>query len=137
MSERRQQSVGRLLREVISEVIRDEMRDPRVKLASVADVEVSADLQHAKVRISVIGSDEEQCRECFRAVESAARFIRREVGERIRLRHTPELHFARDRGAEHAEKVTRILREISSERAAEAPSDPAPAPDSPEGTPEG
>lgn len=141
MNERRQQSVGRLLREVISEVLRDEVRDPRVKLASVASVEVTADLQHAKVRLSILGTDEEKCQECFRAIERATAFIRRSVGTRIRLRFTPELHFSRDRGAEHADKVQRILREISAE---EKPTEPpietgetADAPEPNEGASEG
>jgi ribosome-binding factor A len=124
MSERRQLSVGRLLREVISEILRDEMRDPRVRFVSVADVEVSSDLQHAKVHLSVLGADEAECQERFRAVEAARGFIRRAVGARVRLRLLPELHFVRDRSAEHAERVQRILTEISREQSA-APAPPA------------
>lgn len=122
MSERRQQSVNRLLREVISEVIRSEMRDPRVKLVSVSSVEVSGDLRHAKVRLSVVGQDAEQCDEVYRAVDGAKAFIRRSVAEKIRLRFMPELTFVRDRTGEHAEKLQRIILELHKEEP------PAPAP---------
>ncbi|MBD3177278.1 MAG: 30S ribosome-binding factor RbfA [Armatimonadia bacterium] len=112
---RKQKIVARQIRDAISDIITREVKDPRVGIASVSHVELSADLRHAKVMISVIGETEEEMDESFQALENAEPFIRRMLGERVRLRHVPELDLQRDRGAEHAEKITRILREINEE----------------------
>lgn len=112
---RKQKIVARQIRDAISDIITREVKDPRVGIASVSHVELSADLRHAKVMISVIGETEEEMDESFKALENAEPFIRRMLGERVRLRHVPELDLQRDRGAEHAERISRILREINEE----------------------
>lgn len=122
MNERRRESVGRLIREVASEVLRDEMRDPRVRLATITSVEVNADLRHAKAMVSISALDEAECEECFRAIESARGFLRRAIAEKVRLRFMPELTFVRDRGAERAARIQTVLREIASDE----PTPPAP-----------
>ena len=114
--ERKQRVVARLIRDAISDVIAREVRDPRVGIVSVSSVDLSADFRHAKIRLSVIGSTEDEMRESF---DRARPFIRRMLGERVRLRHVPEIVFERDRGAEHAEHIARILAEIESDRSQE------------------
>lgn len=117
--ERKQRVVARLIRDAISDVIAREVRDPRVGIVSVSSVDLSADFRHAKIRLSVIGSTEDEMRESFEALDGARPFIRRMLGERVRLRHVPEIVFERDRGAEHAEHIARILAEIESDRSQE------------------
>ena len=115
---RKQAAVSRELRDAIGEILLREVRDPRVRLVTVVAVEVSPDLRHARARVSVTASSEEEAKLAFEGVESATAFIRRLVGQRVRLKYVPELAFQRDRGAEHAEQVARILRELADEEAA-------------------
>ncbi len=102
--------VGEAIKEEISDIIRNELKDPRVGFASITRVEVSRDLRHAKVFVSVFG-DEAQKAETIRGLESAAGFIRSEIGKRIRLHHTPEIVFRLDESIEHAVRIAKILRD--------------------------
>ncbi len=107
----RTQRIGDLIRAELAELLRREMNDPRVALASVTRVEVSADLKHADVRVSVLG--EEQGREeAVRALVHARGFLRRELAGRLSLRVTPELHFSLDRGAEHSQRISDLLDHV-------------------------
>jgi len=100
--------LGDLIRNELSELLRREMRDPRVALATVTSVEVSADLSHAAVRISALGDDAART-ETIRALAHARGFLRRELARRLDLRLTPELHFALDRGAEYSQRISDLL----------------------------
>lgn len=107
---RRLQRVGDLIRSELSTLFLNSLRDPRVKLASVSRVEVSSDLRWAKVRVSVLGS--EQDRElCILALEGARGFLRSRLAASLHLRAVPELRFELDRGAEYSEKITRLLED--------------------------
>lgn len=108
MSSLRQQRVADFLRDEISEIIRREMRDPRLGFVSITRVEVSPDLRYAKVFASIYGTDEER-EATIRALNGAAGFIRRLLKPRMRTRHIPELSFRLDRSMEYAEQVTRTL----------------------------
>ncbi len=96
-----------LLRE-LTDILRKEVHDPRVALANIADLVLSADRSHARVQVSVLG-DETERRNAIRAIRRAASFIRGRLGRRINLRRTPELHFELYRGAEHAERMDEVL----------------------------
>lgn len=100
--------LGDLIRNELSELLRREMRDPRVALATVSTVAVSADLSHAKVKISALG-DEAARGETLRALAHARGFLRRELARRLDLRLTPELHFELDRGAEYSQRISDLL----------------------------
>ena len=100
-----------LLRRELTDILRREVHDPRAALASIADLTLSADRSHARILLSVLG-DEDERRTAVRAVRRAAGFIRGRLGRRLRLRRTPELHFELYRGAEHAERIDRILSEL-------------------------
>ncbi len=103
--------VAEMLRGELAVIIRREMRDPRVALATVAGVTVSRDLAHAEVRVSVLGSDAE--REAGVAAMVRARgFIRSLLARRVRLRTVPELEFKLDRGAEHSQKISDLLEDL-------------------------
>jgi ribosome-binding factor A len=114
---RRTERINDLLEEEISELLRREVKDPRLGdlMITVTEVDVSADLRHAKVFVSVMGSEEEQA-EALRALEGASAFLRRELHKRLELRRTPELAFHRDDSLERAAHITDLLRQISEER---------------------
>lgn len=114
MANRRQEQVNGFLREEISEIIQRELKDPRLGFASITSVEVSPDLRHAKVFISVLGSAEEQ-QETIAGLTSAAGFIRHLLKPRMHTRHIPELTFTLDRSMAYAESIAKTLNEIHDE----------------------
>lgn len=109
MSERTAR-LDELLREEISEVIRRDVDDPRVGFVTITDVEVSPDLRHASVWVSVIGTDAEK-RQTLRALGRAMPFVRQRLG-RLRLKRIPELHVKHDETAARGTRVLRILDEL-------------------------
>jgi ribosome-binding factor A len=100
--------IGDQLRAELAELLLREVRDPRVRLATVSHVEVSADLGYALVRVSVLG-DEPQRLAAIEGLDRAKGFLRRELARRLSLRATPELRFVLDRGAEHSQRINEIL----------------------------
>jgi len=111
---KRADRVSALMQKEISEIIRRQVKDPRVGFCSITKVDVSNDLRHAKVRVSVMG-DEEQSQKTITGLENATGFIRREIGKRLSLRHTPEIRFILDKSIDHVLTVDRLLREIDLE----------------------
>jgi ribosome-binding factor A len=102
------------LKNVISAVIAQELHDPRVGFATVTEVKVSPDLRHARILISVFGSTEEKKR-TLDVLTSATGFIRRQIGSRIRLRHTPELIFEYDESVERGDRTVQLIDEVNKE----------------------
>jgi ribosome-binding factor A len=102
------------IREEVAEMIAGELKDPRIGFATITHVDLSPDLRHACVLVSVMGSDDSQ-RETLAGLASAAGYVRREIGQRLRLRRTPELVFALDREAEQAERVASLLKDLKKE----------------------
>jgi ribosome-binding factor A len=99
------------MRKEISSIIMSELKDPRLpSMISVVAVNVTKDLRHAKVYISVFGNDEEK-KNAQEGLRSAAGFIRREVGHRMQLRYTPEMHFEIDDSIEHGVYMTKLINE--------------------------
>lgn len=107
----RPERVGELIRETIAEFLTTNVRDPRIGFVTVTGVTVSADLSHATVQVSVMGSEEEKDRS-LEGLASAARFLRGSVARVLRLRTSPELHFRLDRGIEHAQRIERVLKDL-------------------------
>lgn len=99
-----------LLREEINEVIRREVDDPRIGFLTITEVEVTPDLSHANVWVSVIGSAEEK-KLTLRALSRAMPFVRQRLG-RLRLRRIPQLHVREDETAVRGTRVMRILEEL-------------------------
>ncbi|OGG49273.1 MAG: ribosome-binding factor A [Candidatus Handelsmanbacteria bacterium RIFCSPLOWO2_12_FULL_64_10] len=112
----RPESVGGMIQQAVSEVIRG-MKDPRIGFVTVTGVDMSEDLRHAKVYVSVLGP-EEMRKGTLDALEHGSAYIRREVGHRIQIRHTPELLFRYDNSIEHGVKIDKILNELSSQQPA-------------------
>ena len=114
---RRTERVCDLLRAELSRLLIERVRDPRVRLTTVSNVDVSADLRHAKVRVSVLGSESER-NASVEALQHASGFLRSQLASRVRLRFAPELVFELDRGAEHAEMITKLLEDSNDDRSA-------------------
>src|SRR5213083_857856 len=107
----RPERVGELIRQMIAAFLTGDVRDPRIGFVTVTGVEVSADLTHANVRVSVMGTDEEK-EKSLEGLGSAARYLRAQLSQELRLRTSPELHFHLDRGIEHAQRIDRVLKEL-------------------------
>ena len=111
MSSRRVLKVAEAVREVVSMAILTELRDPRIRDVTVTYVEVSPDLRHAKVHVSVMGDDARQTLS-LRGLKNAAGFLQQKVASRVDTRYTPKLNFVLDRGVKHSIEVSRLLREL-------------------------
>ena len=107
---RRTDRVNELLREEISLVMRSEVRDPRVGLATVTAVDTSPEMDHARVYVTALGDEEERA-EVVIGLRSAASFIRGQLSKRLRMRRVPELHFEYDRVLDEATRIEQLLRE--------------------------
>ena len=108
-SRHRPERVAEAIRQTVAAFLTGNVRDPRVGFVTVTGVEVSADLGHACVRVSVMGSEEEKAKS-LEGLASAARFLRAQIAKELPLRVTPELRFELDRGLEHAQQIDRMLR---------------------------
>jgi ribosome-binding factor A len=102
------------LKNEISAIISQEVRDPRMGFVTVTDVKVSSDLRYARIFISVFGNKEEQ-RQTIDALADASGFIRRQIGARIKLRYTPELTFAYDESVEQGDRMMQLIEDIKKE----------------------
>ena len=108
--------VSEVVREVASETILFELRDPRVKGVTVTRAEVSADLQHAKVYVSVMGSPKEQ-ELCMHGLRHAAGFVQSKLASRLKTRFTPVITFVLDQGVKKSIEMTRLINEALAESA--------------------
>ncbi len=106
--------VGEQIKKELSQIIQQEIKDPRIGFVTVTAVEMSGDLQLAKVFVSVFGSQSEK-EETLSALEKAKGFIRSEVARRVQLRHVPEIHFSVDQSLDHSEQITRLLHDVQDE----------------------
>lgn len=107
----RPERVAEVIRQTVAEFLTSNVRDPRIGFVTVTAVEVSADLAHARVRVSVMGSDAEKAKS-LEGLESAARFLRAQLARELHLRVTPELRFELDRGLEHALRIDQVLKQL-------------------------
>jgi len=110
----RPERLAELIKKEVSRILRDELKDPRIGFATVTSVEVSADLRHVKIYVSVYGSEEER-QATMAALQRAQSFVRNELGRCIRVRHTPEIIFKLDESIDHGMKVMRLLEKIKKE----------------------
>ncbi len=110
-SSTRLQRVGDLIRAEVGELILRGIKDPRVGFTSVTEVRVSPDLRYARVYVSVLG-DDAKVRSALVGLRSAAGYIQRELGARLRLRYTPKLTFIYDESIERAAHLEEVFRKI-------------------------
>ena len=111
---KRSQRIQELLLEEISKLLQSGLKDPRIGFTTLTRVEVSDNLKHAKVFVSVMGTEEEKS-DTLEALKSAKGFIRNSLGKNLYLRYLPELEFKIDENAEHVEKITKIINDLHSE----------------------
>ena len=122
MKKNRLNRVNSLLKEVIFEVIQREVRNPHINtFISVTQVDTSADLHHAKVYVSMLGTDAEKAK-ILAALQTAAGFIAVNAAEKVRLRYFPSLIFKLDTAAEEHAKIQKLIAEIEKERLSRPPS---------------
>ncbi|MFS0751804.1 30S ribosome-binding factor RbfA [Oceanobacillus sp. 1P07AA] len=112
MAELRAHRVAEQMKKELGEILSRKIKDPRVGFVTVTDVEVTGDLQQAKVYISVLG-DEKKKQDTLLGLSKAKGFIRSEIGNRIRLRKTPELTFDFDEALEQGNRIETILRDLN------------------------
>ena len=108
---RRTRQVGELLKEELDDIIRREVKDPRIGFFSITQVEVPPDLRTARVFVSVLGDDDERAA-TLAALDTASKFIRFHLKPRLRMRQIPELEFRDDRSMEYAHQISQALREV-------------------------
>jgi ribosome-binding factor A len=113
-SSRRPEQMAETLRQVITDSLAREVRDPRVGFVTITGVLVSGDLSHARVMVSVPGEDAEKTR-AIEGLQSAAGFLRSRAARALTTRTVPELHFELDRGLEHAARINELLNTIRRE----------------------
>ncbi len=106
---RRLERLNEQVKREISEILRTEVRDPRVGLVTVTEARCAPDLSFARVYVRPLGGEEE---DLFAGLEKATPYIRRELGKRLSVRHVPELRFEPDRALEHALHIEKLLSEV-------------------------
>ncbi|MCS1351275.1 30S ribosome-binding factor RbfA [Mechercharimyces sp. CAU 1602] len=104
--------VGEQVKKELSQLLQQELKDPRIGFVTVTAVEMSGDLQQAKVFISVLGSDEQK-EATLAGLSRAKGFLRSEIGRRIHMKHTPELLFKFDESVEYGQHIEKLLGEMN------------------------
>ena len=114
---RRVARVSALIKREVSQMLISEIKDDRVGagMVSITDVDVSGDLQHAKIFVSIYGTEEAKI-ETMEGLKSSIGYVRKELGHRIRLRRTPSVVFLEDRSLERGDKMLNLLNQISHNR---------------------
>jgi len=113
-SSRRPEQMAETLRQVITDALTREVRDPRVGFVTITGLLVTNDLSHARVMVSVPGEETEKTR-ALEGLQSAAGFLRSRAARALTTRTVPELHFELDRGLEHAARINELLNTIRQE----------------------
>jgi ribosome-binding factor A len=104
---KRSERVAGQLRRDLAKLIQQEIKDPEVGFVSLSDVEVTRDLSHAKVFITVF--EPEKAKTSLKALRRASAFLRRRLGQELRLRHVPELHFVHDDSVEQGSLIDELI----------------------------
>jgi ribosome-binding factor A len=115
-----------MIRVILADLLLTKASDPRLSFVTVTSVQISPELDTAKVFVSVLGDDEKRA-DVMQALRKAAPFLRTELAREVRIRRTPELRFIFDESIEHGLQMERVLKEIADERAGREGSDAAAA----------
>ena len=115
----RQEKLGELIAAELSNLLRTRVKDPRVGFASITRVEVSGDMRHAKVFVSVMGDSKEQ-KETMKGLTNATGFLRHELASLLTLRFMPELVFKLDHSIEEGSRILELINKVEQEEALQA-----------------
>jgi ribosome-binding factor A len=113
MDHQRSERVGDLLIEIISDLLRQEIRDPRVATVTLTEARVSKDLKHAQIYFNVLGGAASRS-EVLAGLKSASGFIRGRVGRELKLRYVPTIEFVYDDSEDQAQRIDHLLNQIKS-----------------------
>ncbi len=130
MSTARLARIADQIQRELSELIREELRDPRVRMVTVTGVEITRDQSHAKVWFTTLGSPEE-AKACDEGLARAAGFLRAGLAHRLSTRTVPELHFAYDESIERGVRLSRLIDEAVGTAAEPLPPEESPPPAEP------
>ncbi len=112
-SQLRIEKLQEFIKQETGKMLLTEIKDPRIGFVTVTDVEVTGDLREAKIYVSIMG-DEEKVKESWEGLQSALGFIRREIGQRVKLRFTPKISFALDTSLDYSEHIQKLLLQVGS-----------------------
>ena len=115
MTVARARRLAELVKEEMGEILQRGLKDPRIGFVSVTGVEVSADLGHVRIFLSPYG-EEETKQQTMAGLESARGYIRSELGQRLRLRHTPEVELVSDNSIERGARILSLLQQLEHDR---------------------
>lgn len=118
----KQQRMNDRIQQILSQLLQREIADPRLRDVTITEVQLDPELVVAKVYVSAMG-DESREVEVMKGFRRARGFLRREMGKRIRLRHTPELHFDWDHTLAYADRINQIIAGLDIPAQTEADSD--------------
>ena len=113
MDYQRSERVGELLTEVIAEVLREEIRDPRVSSAvTITAAKVTKDLRQARIYFTILGGGSGNKDAVLAGLKSALGFIRSKIGKRLNLRYVPTIEFLYDESVDQAERIDKLLKQV-------------------------
>jgi ribosome-binding factor A len=112
MDYQRSERVGELLTEVIAEVLREDIRDPRVTAVTITAAKVTKDLRQARIYFTILGGASENKDSVLAGLKSALGFIRARLGKQLKLRFVPAIEFFYDESVDEAERIEKLLREV-------------------------
>ena len=109
----RTERIGEEIKKLVSNLIRNELKDPRISpLTSIVDVEVTRDLRYANIFVSVYGTEEDR-ENTINALSNACGFVRKEMGKKLKLRYTPEPIFKKDLSIEKGLYISSLLNRVN------------------------
>ncbi len=111
---RRAERIADLIRQELGELLERKLKDPRIGFVTVTEVNLSGDLRAARVSVSILG-DQQQRKKSLEGLAAAKNFLRYQLAQRLRLRHTPEVEFQLDRTLESEERIEELLRRVREE----------------------
>jgi ribosome-binding factor A len=121
MAHSRIERVEEVVKEALGEIIQEKMADPRLGFSTIVGVKVSKDLRHAVVHISFLTDVPEESKAAMEALNRAKGFLRYELGQAIKLKFLPDLHFVHDSSASYASHIQELLQEVKPEEGWVAP----------------
>ncbi|MFQ5769087.1 MAG: 30S ribosome-binding factor RbfA [bacterium] len=111
---KRSRRVAELLREEISQIITQELKDPRIGITTVTAIKITDDLKSARVYVCILGNEETK-QKGLRGLERATKWIRTELGHRMELKYVPKLKFYYDESFDYAENIESLINKIHKE----------------------